>query len=59
MRRTIILDRDRNFIELCAELYGTVDNYYLDRFISENDFSIDELEIIPMGREVSYYVKSA
>jgi hypothetical protein len=59
MRRTIILDRDRNFIELCAELYGTVDNYYLDRFISENDFNIDELEIIPMGREVSYYVKSA
>jgi prophage DNA circulation protein len=59
MRRTITIDRDRNFIELCAELYGTVDSYYLDRFISENDFNIDELEIIPMGREVSYYVKSA
>jgi prophage DNA circulation protein len=59
MRRTITLDRDRNFIELCAELYGTVDSFYLDRFISENDFNIDELEIIPMGREVSYYVKSA
>jgi hypothetical protein len=59
MRRTITLDRDRNFIELCAELYRSVESYYIDRFISENDFNIDELEIIPMGREVSYYVKSA
>jgi hypothetical protein len=59
MRRMITLDRDRNFIELCAELYGSVESYYIDRFISENDFNIDELEIIPMGREVSYYVQSA
>jgi hypothetical protein len=59
MRRTIILDRDRNYIELCAELYGSVDNNYLDKFIAENNFNIDEMEIIPMGREVSYYVKSA
>jgi hypothetical protein len=59
MKRTIKLDRDRNFIELCAELYGTVDDIYLDRLIIENNLNIDELEIIPMGREVTYYVESA
>jgi hypothetical protein len=59
MKRTIKLDRDRNFIELCAELYGTVDDGYLDRFIIENNLNIDELEIMPMGREVTYYVESA
>jgi hypothetical protein len=59
MRRTIKLDRDRNFIELCAELYGSVDNYFLDKLIMENNLNVDELEIIPMGREVTYYVESA
>jgi hypothetical protein len=59
MRRTIKLDRDRNYIELCAELYGSVDDYYLDRLIIENNLNIDEMEIIPMGREVTYYVESA
>jgi hypothetical protein len=58
MKRTIKLDRDRNFIELCAELYGTVDDSYLDRLIIENNLNVDELEIIPMGREVTYYVES-
>jgi hypothetical protein len=58
MNRTIKLDRDRNFIELCAELYGTVDDVYLDRLIIENNLNVDELEIIPMGREVTYYVES-
>jgi len=57
MKRTIKLDSDRNFIELCAELYGDVDNYYLDKLIIENNLNIDELEIIPMGKEVSYYVE--
>jgi hypothetical protein len=58
MKRTIKLDRDRNFIELCAELYGTVEDVYLDRLIIENNLNIDELEIVPMGREVTYYVES-
>ena len=56
MRRIIKLDQDRNFIELCAEIYGSVDNYFLDKLIIENNLNIDDLEIIPMGREVSYYV---
>jgi hypothetical protein len=57
MQRSIRLDRDRQVIELCCELYGSSD--YLDKFIAENDFNIDEIELLPMGREVTYYVQSA
>jgi hypothetical protein len=57
MQRTIRLNRNRQIIELCCELYGSVD--YLDKFIAENDFNIDEIELLPMGREVTYYVKAA
>jgi hypothetical protein len=57
MQRVIRLDRDRQVIELCCELYGSVE--YLDRFIIENDFNIDEIELLPMGREVTYHVQGA
>jgi hypothetical protein len=57
MQKTITLDRDRQVIELCAELYGTTD--YLDEFIMQNKFNIDEIELLPMGKKVSYYVKNA
>jgi prophage DNA circulation protein len=57
MRRTIVTDRDRQVIELCCELYGSED--YLDRFIRENNLSIDEIELIPMGTEAAYYVQGA
>ncbi|MDR2097699.1 MAG: DNA circularization N-terminal domain-containing protein [Spirochaetaceae bacterium] len=57
MQKTITLDRDRQVIELCAELYGTTD--YLDEFIIENNFTINEIELLPMGKKVSYYVKNA
>jgi hypothetical protein len=56
MQKTITLDRDRQVIELCAELYGTTD--YLDDFIIENNFNIDEIELLPMGKKVSYYVQN-
>jgi hypothetical protein len=57
MRRTITLDQDRQLIELVCELYGSEE--YIDRFIADNDVSLDEMEILPMGREVSYYVQAA
>jgi hypothetical protein len=57
MRRTITLDQDRQLIELACELYGSED--YIDKFIVDNDLSLDDMEIIPMGREVSYYVHVA
>jgi len=59
MQQTIKLDKNRNIIELCAELYGSVDNFYIDRLINDNNLNIDEFEIIPMGKEVVYYVQSA
>jgi hypothetical protein len=59
MQRTITLDRDRNVIELCAELYGSVDSDIIDQFIMENNLSIDEIQLLTMGREVSYYVQVA
>jgi len=57
MRRTITLDQDRQVVELVCELYGSPD--YIDKFISDNDLSADELEVLPMGREVTHYVKVA
>lgn len=59
MQRTITLERDRQIIELCAELYGSCENGIIDQFIRQNDLSIDEIGLIPMGRRVSYYVQSA
>lgn len=56
MKRIIKLTYDRNIIELCAEIYGSVDNFFIDKLIVENNLSIDEMEIISMGREVFYYV---
>jgi len=57
MKRTIILDRDRQVVELCCELYGS--ESFLDRLIQENNLNLDEIELLPMGKEVSYYVQSA
>jgi len=57
MQRAFTLDRDRQVIELCAELYGTVD--CLDWFITSNNFSIDEIEVLPMGTRVTHYVQGA
>jgi len=57
MQRIFTLDRDRQVVELCAELYGTVDR--LDDFIISNNFSIDEIELLPMGTKVMHYVQGA
>jgi hypothetical protein len=54
LQKTVILDRNRQVIELCAELYGSTDR--LDDFIRQNDFNINEIELLPMGKEVNYYI---
>lgn len=54
-RRIIVLDRDRQVIELVAELYGEIDSH-LDEFISDNDLNWNTIKVIPMGTEVAYYV---
>jgi len=56
MKKIIKLTYDRNIIELCAEIYQSVDNSFIDKLIIENNLNIDDMEIIPMGREVFYYV---
>jgi prophage DNA circulation protein len=56
MQKTVTLGRDRQVIELCAELYGSVETSVIDGFIQQNNLNIDEIGLIPMGREVSYYV---
>lgn len=53
--RRIILDRDRTFVDLSAELYGQTDEIY-DFFIASNDLSGDEYFDLKKGREVVYYV---
>lgn len=54
-RRVIVLGRDRQIIELLAELYGDIDSH-IDEFIIDNNLMLDELKILPMGKEVAYYV---
>ena len=54
-RRIIKLDRDRQIIELLAELYGEVDSHY-DEFVSDNNLNWETIQVIPMGTEVAYYV---
>lgn len=49
-----ILDSDRTPLDLCFQLYGTTDQ--LEFFCTSNDFSGDELFIIPKGTEIVYYV---
>lgn len=53
-RKSIILGEDRQIIELVYELYGKLDK--LDEFIIDNNLNYNEIEVIPMGREVAYYV---
>jgi Mu-like prophage DNA circulation protein len=53
-QRIITLDRDRQVIELVAELYGDLDK--VDDFIQENNLTADTIELLPMGTEIVYYV---
>lgn len=53
--RTITLGGPRSIIDLCAELYGVVDEK-LDFFISSNDLSGAEILEIPRGRQIVYFV---
>lgn len=54
IRKEITLVRDRQIMELIAELYG--DFTRLDEFIDDNNLTVDEIALLPMGRKVAYYV---
>lgn len=53
--RQIVLDRARTIVDLCAELYGSVDDQ-LDFLISTNNLSGSEILELPAGRRIFYYV---
>lgn len=53
--RRIFTTSDRTIIDLCFELYGTVDDI-LDDFMQDNNFSGDEIIEIKRGRSITYYV---
>jgi prophage DNA circulation protein len=53
--RAIYVDRARTIIDLCAELYGSVDDDRLDLLISTNSLSGDEILELPQGRRIVYY----
>lgn len=55
MARTIKLGKDRQLYELLCELYGKQGFDRVDEFIMDNGLNADEIELIPMGREVRYY----
>lgn len=52
--RAIVLDRPRSIIDLCAEIYGSVDDR-LDFLISTNSLTGSEILELPRGRRVVYY----
>jgi len=53
--RRLTLDRERTVIDVCAQVYGTVDDK-IDFLIESNDFSGDEIILLPAGTVVRYYV---
>lgn len=54
-QRAIVLDRDRTIIDLCAELFGEVDNR-LDDLIFQNNIVGLELFELQRGRKIVYLV---
>lgn len=53
--RQIVLDRNRTIVDLCAELYGSIDDQ-LDFLINTNNLSGSEILELPRGRRILYYV---
>lgn len=52
--RILVLGEPRNFVDLCAELYGVLDAAF-DFFILTNDLTGDEIYELPRGRRIRYY----
>jgi len=52
--RRITLGRARTIIDLCAELYGSVDDK-LDLLINSNNLTGSEILELPKGRTIAYY----
>ncbi len=57
--RSLVLGRARTFIDLSKELYGSVEDKYLNAIINNNALTGDEILEIPAGREIKYYPQAA
>jgi hypothetical protein len=53
--RIITLDRARTIIDLCGELYGSVDDQ-LDFMINSNNLPGSEILELPRGKQIVYYI---
>ncbi len=53
--RTVTLARNRTIIDVCAQLYGEIDEK-LDFFINSNALSGSEIIELPAGKTIKYYV---
>jgi prophage DNA circulation protein len=53
--RVIYLQRDRSIVDLCGELYGSVDDSVLQNLIDTNRIGGEELYVVPRGRRIVYY----
>lgn len=52
--KRLTLGEERNIIELVFELYEDLEK--IDFFIQTNNLTADEIEILPLGKKVVYYV---
>lgn len=52
--RVLVLTSDRSIIDVCFEVYGSVDDK-LDTLLADNDLSGDEVIELPRGRRIVYY----
>lgn len=52
--RVLVLTSDRSIIDVCFEVYGSVDDK-LDALMADNDLSGDEIVELPRGRRIVYY----
>lgn len=51
--KKIILGEDTSLIPLVSELYGDLEK--LETFILDNNLNVDEIENLPVGKEIVYY----
>lgn len=52
--RVLVLTSDRSIIDVCFEVYGSVDDK-LDMLMADNDLSGDEIIELPRGGRIVYY----
>lgn len=55
-KRTLILNKDRNYIDVCYEVYGNVEEETLNRLLEDNNIKGEEIFMLRRGRSINYYI---